>query len=56
MASQGNGVGRADGPAPDDIASMLFKDVHDGFLHVVQSKTGARIRISTSLRLDLVGA
>ena len=28
----------------DDIASTLFKDVHDGFLHVAQSKTGARLR------------
>lgn len=43
------------GQRRDDIASMLFKDVHDGCLHVVQSKTGARIRISTSLRLESVG-
>ena len=34
---------------------LLFKDVRDGFLRVVQSKTGARLRISTELRLDSVG-
>lgn len=39
------------GQRRDDIASMLFKDEYDGFLHVVQSKTGARLRISTALRL-----
>lgn len=43
------------GQRRDDIASMLFKDVHNGFLHVVQSKTGAKIRISTSLRLESIG-
>jgi len=43
------------GQRRDDIASMLFKDVHDGFLHVVQFKTGARLRISTDLKLDSVG-
>jgi integrase len=40
------------GQRRDDIASMLFKDVYDGHLHVVQSKTKARIRISTGIRLD----
>lgn len=43
------------GQRRDDIASMLFKDVHDGFLHVIQFKTGARLRISTALRLESVG-
>jgi integrase len=43
------------GQRRDDIASMLFKDVHDGFLHVIQSKTGARLRLSTDLRLDSIG-
>lgn len=43
------------GQRRDDIASMLFKDVHDGFLHVVQAKTGTRIRISTKLRLEALG-
>lgn len=40
------------GQRRDDIRSMVFKDDHDGFLHVIQSKTGARLRISTSLRLE----
>jgi integrase len=40
------------GQRRDDIASMQFKDEADGFLHVVQSKTGARLRISTALRLE----
>ncbi|MGS0737264.1 phage integrase Arm DNA-binding domain-containing protein [Pseudomonas sp. GG8] len=42
------------GQRRDDIGSMLFKDVSDGFLHVVQAKTGARLRISTELRLNAV--
>lgn len=40
------------GQRREDIASMLFKDEQDGFLHVVQSKTGSRLRISTGLRLE----
>lgn len=43
------------GQRREDVASMLFKDEHDKFLHVVQSKTGARLRISTSLRLESAG-
>jgi len=43
------------GQRRDDIGSMLFKDDHDGFLHVVQSKTGARLRLSTALRLEAIG-
>ena len=43
------------GQRREDIAGMLFKDEHDGFLHVVQSKTGARLRISTGLRLEALG-
>lgn len=42
------------GQRRDDIASMLFKDVYDDHLHVVQAKTGARLRISTSLRLEAI--
>jgi integrase len=42
------------GQRRDDLASMLFKDDHDGFLHVIQSKTGARLRLSTALRLDAI--
>ncbi|MEE4622861.1 hypothetical protein V2L00_04050 [Pseudomonas alliivorans] len=37
------------------MASMLFKDEREGFLHVIQSKTGARLRISTTLRLECLG-
>jgi len=43
------------GQRRNDIAAMLFKDVHDGFLHVVQSKTNARLRINTALRLESIG-
>lgn len=43
------------GQRREDIAAMLFKDERDGFLHVVQSKTGTRLRISTGLRLEAVG-
>lgn len=43
------------GQRRDDIASMLFKDIYDDHLHVIQSKTGARLRISTSLRLEAIG-
>ena len=42
------------GQRRDDIRSMLFKDEHDGFLHVIQSKTGMRLRLATSLRLDAI--
>lgn len=40
------------GQRREDIASMLFKDERDGHLHVIQQKTGVRLRISTALRLD----
>lgn len=43
------------GQRRDDIAAMLFKDVQDDHLHVIQSKTGARLRISTKLRLESLG-
>ncbi|WP_122544322.1 phage integrase Arm DNA-binding domain-containing protein [Pseudomonas viridiflava] len=43
------------GQRRDDLASMLFKDEREGFLHVIQSKTGARLRISTTLRLECLG-
>jgi enterobacteria phage integrase len=38
-----------------DIAQMRFADARDGFLWVEQSKTGKRIRIPLSLRLDAMG-
>jgi integrase len=43
------------GQRRDDIRSMLFKHDQDGFLHIVQSKTGARLRISTAIRLEVIG-
>lgn len=43
------------GQRRDDIASMGFKDVQNDLLHVVQSKTGARLRISTAISLESVG-
>lgn len=42
------------GQRRDDVRSMLFKHEKDGFLHIVQSKTGARLRISSALRLDAI--
>ncbi|HEY0287057.1 MAG TPA: phage integrase Arm DNA-binding domain-containing protein [Pseudomonas sp.] len=42
------------GQRRDDIRAMLFKDERDGYLHVVQSKTGARLRISSALRLEAI--
>lgn len=48
------------GQRREDIANMLFKDVRDDHLHVVQSKTGQRLRLGLSiglqaLTLDLAG-
>lgn len=43
------------GQRREDIRSMLFKHEKDGFLHIVQSKTGARLRITTAIRLDAIG-
>jgi integrase len=40
------------GQRREDIAAMLFRDEQDAHLHVIQSKTGARLRISGALRLD----
>lgn len=42
------------GQRREDIASFVFKDEVDGFLQVVQSKTGARVRISTSVTLECI--
>ncbi|MBH3361179.1 phage integrase Arm DNA-binding domain-containing protein [Pseudomonas guariconensis] len=43
------------GQRREDIANFVFKDEVDGFLQVVQSKTGARLRLSTSITLECVG-
>lgn len=43
------------GQRRDDIASMLFADVRDGHLHVIQGKTGQRLRLSTGIALQSAG-
>jgi integrase len=43
------------GQRRDDIASMLFKDEQDGYLHVIQHKTKQRLRLSTSIGLQCIG-
>ena len=43
------------GQRREDIASFTFKDEEDGYLQVVQSKTGARLRLSTSITLECIG-
>lgn len=43
------------GQRREDLARAKFSDYRDGFLHVIQGKTGAKIRISGSLRLEAVG-
>lgn len=35
-----------------DLGAMRFQDVHDGHLHVIQDKTGVRLRLPLALRLD----
>lgn len=39
----------------EDLASATFAQSHGGFLHITQSKTGARLRICHRLRLDALG-
>ena len=43
------------GQRRDDIAQMQFSDVQDGYLHVVQGKTGQRLRLSTEIALQAAG-
>lgn len=43
------------GQRRDDIAQMQFADVHDGYLHVVQGKTGQRLRLSVDIALQAAG-
>ncbi|XTZ40267.1 phage integrase Arm DNA-binding domain-containing protein [Salmonella enterica] len=38
-----------------DICNMKFTDIWDGYLHVQQSKTGAKVAIPLPLRCDAVG-
>lgn len=39
-----------------DLVKLRFRDLHDGYLHVVQEKTGAAVAISQGLRLQAVNA
>ncbi|CAG2132151.1 tyrosine-type recombinase/integrase [Cupriavidus numazuensis] len=42
------------GQRREDIAGLQFADATEGFLHVIQSKTGAKLRIPLSIRLDVL--
>jgi enterobacteria phage integrase len=39
----------------EDVSSMLFSDVKDGFLFVTQKKTGVKLRIPVAVRLNALG-
>lgn len=39
----------------EDVASMQFSDVKDGFLFVTQKKTGVKLRIPLGVRIDALG-
>ncbi|MFM0022143.1 tyrosine-type recombinase/integrase [Paraburkholderia azotifigens] len=39
----------------EDISTMLFSDVKDGFLFVEQKKTKVKLRIPLAVRLDVLG-
>ncbi|WP_375058365.1 phage integrase Arm DNA-binding domain-containing protein [Zobellella sp. DQSA1] len=43
------------GQRRDDIGGMKFTDIYDGYLHVVQGKTGVRLAIPLTLRCDVIG-
>ena len=43
------------GQRRSDLSNMKFSDVYDNHLHVTQNKTGAKVAIPLSLRLDEVG-
>jgi integrase len=43
------------GQRRSDLSNMKFSDVYDEHLHVTQNKTGAKVAIPLSLRLDEVG-
>jgi integrase len=38
----------------EDISTMKFSDVKDGWLHVKQHKSGSLVRLSLDLRLDVL--
>lgn len=37
-----------------DLQKMRFEDVHDGFLHIRQQKTGTFLKIPLELKLDII--
>lgn len=43
------------GQRREDICSMKFADVWDGYFHVVQGKTGMRLALPLTLRCDAIG-
>jgi integrase len=43
------------GQAREECCSIQFKDAHDGYLWIERGKTGARIALPLSLRLDRFG-
>ena len=43
------------GQRRSDLAKMRFSDVWDGFLHIEQAKTGARLALPDALRLGAIG-
>lgn len=47
-------LGLVTGQRRGDLAKMQFEDVRGGYLHVSQQKTGALLRIPTTLRLDII--
>ncbi|OHX10477.1 hypothetical protein BI347_22130 [Chromobacterium sphagni] len=42
------------GQRREDVARMAPKDVQDGHLHVIQEKTGMKLRLPLSLKIDLL--
>lgn len=42
------------GQRRSDVALARFKHVHGGYLHIVQQKTGVRLRLNLDIKLDAV--
>ncbi|NPD62501.1 tyrosine-type recombinase/integrase [Klebsiella aerogenes] len=45
----------ATGQRREDICNMRFADVWDGYIHIVQGKTGTRLALPLSLRCEALG-
>lgn len=43
------------GQRREDCGLVRFRDLHHGWLHIEQGKTGARIKIAATLRLEAIG-